>query len=32
MTDTRIAHAFPDLSEGQALLALLSETLEMARD
>jgi len=32
MTDTHISHAFPDLSEGQALLALLSETLEMARD
>ncbi|OEJ64246.1 hypothetical protein [Magnetovibrio blakemorei] len=32
MTNTRIAHAFPDLSEGQALLALLSETLELARD
>ena len=32
MTDTHIAHAFPNLSEGQALLALLSETLEMARD
>ena len=32
MTDTRIAHAFPDLSEGQALLARLSATFEMARD
>lgn len=32
MTDTRIAHAFPDLSEGQALLARLSEAFEMARD
>ena len=32
MTDTRIAHAYPNLSEGQALLALLSETLELARD
>lgn len=31
MTDARLAHAFPDLSEGQALLALLSETLELAR-
>jgi hypothetical protein len=31
MTDARIAREFPNLSEGQALLALLSETLEMAR-
>jgi DNA-directed RNA polymerase alpha subunit len=31
MTKAQITHAFPDLSEGQALLALLSETLEMAR-
>ena len=32
MTDTRMARAYPDLSEGQALMALLSETLEIARD
>ena len=32
MTDTRIAHAFPTLSDDQSLLALLSETLEMTRD
>ena len=32
MTDAQIAHAQPNLSEAQALLALLSETLEMARD
>jgi len=32
MTDAQLAHAFPDLTEAQALLALLSETLEMARD
>jgi len=32
MTDTRIAHAFPDLTEGQALLAQLSGIFEMARD
>jgi len=32
MINTRIAHAFPDLSEGQALLARLSEIFEMARD
>lgn len=32
MTDAHIAHAFPDLTESQALLAQLSETLEMARD
>jgi len=30
MTDAHIAHAFPDLSEAQAQLAVLSETLEMA--
>lgn len=32
MTNTQIARAFPGLSEGQALVALLGETLEMARD
>lgn len=32
MTDTRIAHAFPTLSEDQALLARLCETLEMAQN
>jgi len=32
MTEARIAHAHPDLSDDQALLALLGETLEMARD
>jgi len=32
MTGAQLAHTFPDLTEAQALLALLSETLEMARD
>lgn len=32
MTDSQLAHAYPGLSKEQALLAVLSETLEMARD
>jgi|GEM_PF-2981200 len=31
MTDAKLAHAFPDLTDSQALLARLAETLEMAR-
>lgn len=31
MTDTRIARAFPDLSEPESLVALLGETLDLAR-
>ncbi len=32
MSEARIAHAFPDLTEAQSLVALLGETLSMARD
>ncbi len=31
MTDVHIARAYPDLSEGQSLIAVLGEALDMAR-